>query len=50
MFGLKFGKIVPFIMLLIIITVILVGIYQLNSDGNPWYFGREPEYQWDFLR
>jgi len=21
-----------------------------HSDGNPWYFGEEPVYQWDFLR
>jgi len=31
--------IVPIIVLFILISVIGVGIYQLNSDGNPWYFG-----------
>ena len=50
MCGLGFGRIIPIIMLFIIITVIVVGIYQLNSDGNPWYFGEEPVYQLEFLR
>jgi len=38
--GFKLGWIVPVIVLFVLITVTGVGIYQLNSDGNPWYFGR----------
>jgi len=52
MYGLKLGWIVPVIVLFVLITVILVGIYQLNSDGNPWYFGESDMTNsgWDFLR
>ena len=39
MYGYKIGWIVPVIVLSVLIFVIGVGIYQLNSDGNPWYFG-----------
>jgi len=36
------GWIIPVIVLIILIVVITVGIYQLNSDGNPWNFGEVP--------
>jgi hypothetical protein len=49
MYGLKSDWTIPIIILFIFISVIGIGIYQLNSDGNPWYFGKEPVYQWDFL-
>jgi hypothetical protein len=50
MYGFKFGWIIPVIVLTILIAVIGVGIYQLNSDSNPWYFGvGEPNSGWDFL-
>jgi len=49
MYGLKSDWIIPIIVLFILFTVIGVGIYQINSDENPWYFGKEPAYQWDFL-
>jgi hypothetical protein len=39
MFGYKLGWIVPVIVLSVLVSVIGVGIYQINSDGNPWYFG-----------
>jgi len=39
MFGYKLGWIVPVIVFSVLIIVIGVGIYQINSDGNPWYFG-----------
>jgi len=38
--GFKLGWIVPVIVLTILITVIGVGIYQVNHDGNPWDSGR----------
>jgi len=38
MFGFKLGWIIPVTVLIILIIVIGVGIYQLNHDGNPWYF------------
>jgi len=47
--SLKAGWIVPVIVVFLLISVIGVGIYQLNSDGNPWFFGEEPLYHWDFL-
>ena len=50
MSSLKIGWIVPAIVLFFLFIVIGVGIYQLNSDGNPWRFGEEPVYQWNFLR
>jgi hypothetical protein len=37
--GFKLGWIIPIIMLSVLTFVIWVGIYQLNSDENPWYFG-----------
>ena len=40
MFGYKLGWIVPVIVLSVLIAVIGLGIYQLNSDGNPWDFGK----------
>jgi len=51
MYGYKLGWIVPVIVLSVLITVIGVGIYQINSDGNPWDFGRSdiPSSGWDFL-
>ena len=50
MYGYKLGWIVPVIVLFFIITVIGVGIYQINSDGNPWNFGSDtPNSGWDFL-
>jgi hypothetical protein len=50
MCGIKIGWIIPVIVLMVLITVIGIGIYQINSDGNPWFFGEEPVYQWEFLR
>jgi len=50
MSSLKIGWIVPVFVLIVLLTVIGIGIYQLNSDGNPWHFGEEPVYQWEFLR
>jgi len=39
MYGYKLGWIVSAIVLFVLIAVIGLGIYQLNSDGNPWNFG-----------
>ena len=39
--SLKLGWIFPGIVLIVLITVIGVGIYQLNSDGNPRDFGKK---------
>ncbi|GBU27560.1 hypothetical protein R84B8_01094 [Treponema sp. R8-4-B8] len=50
MYGIRFSWIVPIIILFVLTAVIGIGIYQLNSDGNPWFFGKEPEYVWDFLK
>jgi len=36
MCGFKLGWIIPIIVLLILLAVIGVGIYQINSDRNPW--------------
>jgi len=41
--SLKLGWIFPGIVLSVLITVVGVGIYQLNSDGNPWD-RKKPEY------
>jgi len=41
--GLKLGWIVLVVVLITLIIVIAVGIYQLNSDGNPWDFGEVPK-------
>jgi len=50
MYSLKLRWIVPIIALFVLITVIWVGIYQLNSDGNPWYFGgSDTSSGWDFV-
>jgi len=46
--SLKLGWIFPGIMLSVLITVVGVGIYQLNSDGNPWD-GKKLRYNRDFL-
>jgi len=52
MFGFKLGWIVSIIVLSVLIAVIGIGIYQINSDGNPWYFGESDisRYRWDFLK
>ena len=34
--SLKLGWIFPGIVFSVLLTVVGVGIYQLNSDGNPW--------------
>jgi len=49
--GSKLGRIVPVIVLFVLFSVIGVGIYQFNSDGNPWNFGGNdmPGSGWDFL-
>jgi hypothetical protein len=39
MYGLKLVWIVPVIVLIILIAVIGVGIFQVNSEKNPWDFG-----------
>jgi hypothetical protein len=49
MYGFKFGWIVPVIVLFVLFTVIGVGIYQLNSDGNPWYLESNTNSGWGFL-
>ena len=50
MYGYKLGWLVPVIVLFVLISVIGVGIYQSNSDGNPWYFGSDtPTPGWYFL-
>ena len=49
MYGFKLGWIVPAIVLLILIAVVGVGMYQLNSDGNPWYFESDTNSGWEFL-
>ncbi|WP_461255103.1 hypothetical protein [Treponema sp. R80B11-R83G3] len=49
MYGLKLDWIIPVIILFVLISVIAIGIYQLNSDGNPWYFGDETVHLWYFL-
>jgi hypothetical protein len=41
--------IIPIIVLTVLITVMGVGIYQLNSDGNPWDFGGSDFKSWAFL-
>jgi len=38
MFGYKLGWIIPAIVLFVLIAVVSIGICQINSDGNPWYF------------
>ena len=46
--SLKLGWIFPGIMLSVLITVIGIGIYQVNSDKNPWSFDKKPVYHHDF--
>jgi hypothetical protein len=44
------GWIIPIIMLIVLITVIGVGIYQLNSEKNPWDFRESNTFKsWSFL-
>jgi len=53
MYDFKFRWLVPIIVLFILLIVIGVGIYQLNSDGNPWNFGGSTipdDTGWDFLK
>jgi hypothetical protein len=51
MYGLNLGRIISVIVLIVLIAVIGVGIYQLNSDGNPWDFGgRDIPAGWGFLK
>jgi len=51
MCGYKLGWIVSVIVFFVLFSVIGVGIYQLNSDGNPWNFGGSDIQTpgWDFL-
>jgi len=51
MYGYRLGWIVPVIVFFVLFSVIGVGIYQLNSDGNPWNFGGNniPSSGWYFL-
>ena len=51
MYGLKLSWIIPVIILFFLIVVIGVGIYQINSDRNPWDFGESdiPGSGWYFL-
>jgi len=48
--SLKQGWIFPILIFFVLIAVIAVGIYQLNSEGNPWYFGKSDisRFHWDF--
>jgi hypothetical protein len=39
MYGFKSGWIISVFVLIILIAVVGVGIYQLNSENNPWDFG-----------
>jgi len=48
--SLKFGWIFPGIVLSVLITVAGVGIYQLNSDKNPWSFDKKQINHRDFLK
>jgi len=51
MYGYKLGWMIPVIVLSVLIFVIGVGIYQLNSDENPWDFGGDTSNSgWDFLK
>jgi len=48
--GYKLGWIVPVIVFFVLFSVIGVGIYQINSDGNPWNFGSDIQTPgWYFL-
>ena len=47
--SLKLGWIFPGIVLSVLITVVGVGIYQLNSDKNPWSFDKKQKNHEDFL-
>ena len=46
--SLKLSWIFPGIVLSVLIIIVGVGIYQLNSDGNPWD-RKKPEYNRNFL-
>jgi hypothetical protein len=48
MYGLK-GWMVPIIVLIVLIAVIGVGIFQINSKENPWDFGGSDFKVWSFL-
>jgi len=52
MCGFKIGWIIPVIVFFVLFSVIGVGIYQINSNGNPWNFGGTEVQNagWDFLR
>jgi len=45
---LKLGWIFPAIVLSVLIIVIGVGIYQVNSGKNPWNFDKKPIHHQDF--
>ena len=45
--SLKLGWIFPGIVLSVLITVVGVSIYQINSDGNPWD-GKKLKYSQNF--
>jgi hypothetical protein len=49
MYGIKLGWIIPIIILFVLFVVIGVGVYQINSDRNPWFFGEEPAYNKNLL-
>jgi len=46
--SLKLGWIFPVFVLLDLITVIGVGVYQVNSEKNPWHYDKKPIYNRDF--
>ena len=51
MYGFKFGWIVPAIVLFALLVVMGVGIYQVNMNENPWYFGESnTNAGWEFLK
>jgi len=51
MYGFKFGWIVPAVVLSFLLIVIGVGIYQVNMNRNPWYFGEtNTNAGWEFLK
>jgi hypothetical protein len=51
MYGFKLGWVVPAIVLSVLLIVIGVGIYQVNMNENPWYFGEtNANAGWEFLK
>jgi len=40
MYGIRFDWLIPVIVLSVLVAVLGLGIYQINSDRNPWDFGR----------